>query len=230
MELVTSSGSDKLLHVGILQLKSTFELWFYFFLCAEFIEEINGFFFIKITAFYLCEIKHQEKLWWMHLNLWVLHSKWKMLSFKGKQLPLDKPGREVNLFLRMISFWSCDLSWDILLWWWLWPLVQTGLTPRPPGSPLTCGCFPRSCLRHVTTETKTTPLSLRPLSRPVAQSPPSSIVEASSAQEEMKRGKDWDINEWELVFEIILGLQWFLANSTPPELQRGRIGKVASLD
>lgn len=82
----------------------------------------------------------------------------------------------------------------------------------------------------MTTETKTTPLSLRPLSCPVAQSPPSSIVEASSAQEEMKRGKDWDINELKLVFEIILDLQWFLANSTPPGLQRGRIGKVASLD
>lgn len=155
MEPVASSGSDKLLHVGSLQLESTFELWFYFFLCAEFIEEINVFFFKKKKpAFYLCEIKHQEKLWWMHLNLWVLHSKWKMLSFKGKQLPLDKPGREVNLLRRMISFWSCDLSWDILLKQWLWALVLTGLTPRPPGSLLTCGCFPRSCLRHVTTETE----------------------------------------------------------------------------
>lgn len=83
----------------------------------------------------------------------------------------------------------------------------------------------------MTTETepsaglKTTPLWLRLLSCPVAQSPPSSIVEASFAEEEMKRGKDWDINELELVFEIILGLQWFLTNSTPPGLQHGCIGK-----
>lgn len=89
-------------------------------------------------------------------------------------------------------------------------------------------------MRLVTAETEAsaglkTPW-LRLLSRPAAQSPPSSLVEASSAQEEMKRGKAWDINELELVFEIILGLQCFLTTSTPPGLQRGRLGKVASLD